>query len=185
MINDLQYIYDHLKNKHDITLTSMTAFGDRFSNDVPVLYGEREGDRFWVYQEDVIDEDFIFMVEFQKPLPSGGTEVCHTHGHYYRTEQVLWKVDLFMRTPYWYIDAHNRCSNNRPSVKKSSLCGCFYCLSIFSPDEITDWIPDSLGTARCPHCGIDAVLPDSEDYPITEEFLKDMKKVWFDTTIKP
>ena len=74
MKNDLQYIYDHLKDKHHITLTRTTAFGSLFSKDVPVLYGEREGDRFWVYQEDLIDEDFIFMVEFQKPIPSGGTE---------------------------------------------------------------------------------------------------------------
>ena len=185
MKNDLQYIYDHLKDKRNITLTRTTAFGTLFSNNVPVLYGEREGDRFWVYQEDLIDEDFIFMVEFQKPLPSGGTEVCHTHGHYLHTAQAMWAVDAFMRTPYWYIDAHQRSMNNRPNLQKSKLCGCFYCLSTFTPDEITDWIPDSLGTARCPRCGIDAVLPNSVDYPITEDFLKDMKREWFETIIKP
>ena len=184
MKNDLQYIYDHLKDKHTITLTRTSAFGDRFSSDVPVLYGERESDRFWVYQEDLIDEDFIFTVEFQKPVPSGGTEVCHTHGHYIHTSQVMWAADSFMRTPYWYIDAHSRSSNNRPILQKSRRCGCIYCLSIYYPDEINDWI-DSGYTARCPRCGIDAVLPDSEDYPITEEFLKDMKRVWFETIIKP
>ena len=185
MKNDLQYIYDHLIDKHDIILTRTTAFGDRFSNDVPVLYGEREGDRFWIYQEDLIDEDFIFMVEFQKPLPSGGTEIRHTHRYYLHTSQVMWAVDSFMRMPYWYIDAHERSSNNRQTLQKSRLCGCFYCLSIFSSDEITDWITDTLGIARCPNCGIDSVLPDSEDYPITEAFLKDMKRVWFETIIKP
>ena len=76
--------------------------------------------------------------------------------------------------------AHKYSSNHKPELEKDRICGCFYCLSIFSPDEITDWIPDSLGTARCPNCGIDSVLPDSEEYPITEDFLSEMKRIWFD-----
>ena len=119
-------------------------------------------------------------IEFQKPLPNGETEVCNTQVRYCHASQALWKIDLFMRTPYWYIDAHNKCTNNRPYLQSSKLCGCFYCLSTFSPDEITDFIPDSLGTARCPNCGIDSVLPDSEEYPLTKEFLSEMKRVWFD-----
>ena len=185
MKNDLNYVFEHLDDRHNIVLTKTSAFGYRFSIDVPVLYGERENDRFWLYQVDVIDEDFIMAVEFQKPLSNAETELRKSQVHYSHTSQVIWAIDIFMRTPYWYIDAHNKCTNNRPILQKSRLCGCFYCLSIFSSDEITDWITDTLGTARCPNCGIDSVLPDSEEYPITEEFLKDMRRVWFDTTIKP
>ena len=66
MKNDINYVYEHLDDRHNIVLTKTSAFGDRFSIDVPVLYGERENDRFWLYQVDVIDEDFIMAVEFQK-----------------------------------------------------------------------------------------------------------------------
>ena len=180
MKNDLMYIYEKLNDKHNAVLTRTSAFGKRFSIDVPVLYGERENDRFWLYQADVIDEDFVMEVEFQKPLSNAETGVCNTQVHYHHTSQVVWAIDIFMRTPYWYIDAHNRCTNNRPVLQKSRLCGCFYCLSTFTSDEITEWITDSLGTACCPNCGIDSVLPDSEEYPITEEFLSEMKRVWFD-----
>lgn len=83
-----------------------------------------------------------------------------------------------------YIEAHKFCSNNMPLLKKDSLCGCFYCLKIFNPAEIEDWIIgdspiDRLGTAICPHCGVDSVIGESSGYPITEDFLERMRKRWF------
>lgn len=77
------------------------------------------------------------------------------------------------------IHAHKFCTNNREMLKNDSVCGCFYCLRIFSPDEITDWIHDKSETARCPYCGIDSVLPKSAGYTLTKEFLKDMYDYWF------
>lgn len=77
------------------------------------------------------------------------------------------------------IQAH-RCSiNHRSKIIKDKKCGCFYCLKIFSPKEITDWIEDKNGTAICPHCGIDAVIGESSGFPLTEEFLLKMKNYWF------
>lgn len=38
------------------------------------------------------------------------------------------------------IAAHEYCTNNKDSLLGDSVCGCFYCLKIFSPTEITDWI---------------------------------------------
>ena len=77
--------------------------------------------------------------------------------------------------------AHTFSNNHKQALSVEQRCGCFYCLNIYSTDKITDWIPDSQGTARCPHCGIDSVLPDNAGYPITEGFLKDMKRRWFKT----
>ncbi len=77
------------------------------------------------------------------------------------------------------IAAHKYCENNKESLKGDSVCGCFYCLKIFSPTEITEWILDTKGTALCPYCSIDSVIGESSGYPITEEFLKKMKKHWF------
>ena len=78
------------------------------------------------------------------------------------------------------IAAHQHCTSNKKMLKKDNLCGCFYCLNIFSPKEIKDWIKDKNGlTALCPHCGIDSVIGESSGYPITEDFLKEMNKYWF------
>ena len=77
------------------------------------------------------------------------------------------------------IVAHKFCTNNREELQKDKKCGCFYCLKIFSPSEIEDWIPDTKGTARCPYCGIDSVIGEYSEFPITIEFLSEMNKYWF------
>ena len=83
-----------------------------------------------------------------------------------------------------YIEAHHACSNHKEALSKDKVCGCFYCLRIFDPALIEDWIIDDNpidrgGTAICPYCDVDAVIGKSSGYPITEEFLRGMKKVWF------
>ena len=75
-----------------------------------------------------------------------------------------------------YVDAHRLSANHRSALQKDSLCGCFYCLRIFSPENIQDWIKDMNGTALCPFCGVDAVLGESAGYPITAAFLA---QYWF------
>ena len=77
------------------------------------------------------------------------------------------------------VAAHRYCTNNRESLKKDSVCGCFYCLKIFSPTEITEWIKDANKTALCPYCEIDSVIGEGLGYPITKDFLEEMKKYWF------
>lgn len=49
---------------------------------------------------------------------------------------------------------------NKQSILNSNNCGCFYCLSIFSKDQIKFWIDDN-NTAVCPKCNVDSVLGDS------------------------
>ena len=48
---------------------------------------------------------------------------------------------------------------NEASIRASNLCGCFYCLTIFNADVITDdeliQETDGLRTVWCPKCGID------------------------------
>ncbi len=39
------------------------------------------------------------------------------------------------------LEAAHTCSqNNMRALKQDSLCGCFYCLRVFAPSEITEWI---------------------------------------------
>ena len=76
------------------------------------------------------------------------------------------------------IEAHQFCKNNKESLLNSKKCGCFYCLKIFNSNEIEDWVDGGI-TARCPHCGIDSIISENTKFPITEKFLKEMKKYWF------
>jgi hypothetical protein len=83
------------------------------------------------------------------------------------------------------LSAHNHSSSHRAEVMASEQCGCFYCFSIFGPNEITEWVDETdekagTGTtAICPHCGIDSVIGSRSGYPITRDFLEAMHKHWF------
>lgn len=76
--------------------------------------------------------------------------------------------------------AHRASFKNEESILRSTVCGCFSCLATFPPSEVA-LIPEMDGkrTAWCPYCNIDAVLGDASGYPITHEFLKEMKDEWF------
>ena len=76
------------------------------------------------------------------------------------------------------IKAHQFCKNNKDILLKDKLCGCFFCLKIFAPTEIKDWA-DENKTAICPYCGIDSIISESSKFPITKEFLEEMKEYWF------
>lgn len=75
--------------------------------------------------------------------------------------------------------AHKLSSHNRQEIAKSEACGCFYCLAVFGPSEIEEWV-DNDDTALCPRCGIDSVLGSASGFPIEKEFLRRMKVRWFD-----
>lgn len=62
---------------------------------------------------------------------------------------------------------HHASFRNEEWVRRSALCGCFYCRKTFPPSEITSWCDDNdqgPRTALCPCCGIDSVL--SEITPV-------------------
>jgi hypothetical protein len=86
--------------------------------------------------------------------------------------------------------AHKHCSNHRDEIMGSDTCGCFYCLRIFEPSEITTWAGgyidengrDTSGAepfALCPGCRIDSVVGSASGLPITKEFLTEMRRYWF------
>ena len=86
-------------------------------------------------------------------------------------------------------DAHRLCATNRKLVRASKKCGCFHCEAVFAPSSIDEWIEETQGnysmapdpfTAVCPHCGIDSVLGDACQYPVTDPaFLHAMRIHWF------
>ena len=80
------------------------------------------------------------------------------------------------------IKAHKFSFKNKDKLLQDKLCGCFCCLKIFSPDKFSDndWVvePDGEETALCPYCGVDSVISESSGYPITKEFLSEMRQYW-------
>ncbi len=77
-----------------------------------------------------------------------------------------------------HIRAHEHSIRHREEILKSDLCGCFYCLHIFSPLDVEEWC-DRGTTARCPKCLVDSVIGSASGYPITEGFLREMNRHWF------
>ncbi len=75
--------------------------------------------------------------------------------------------------------AHDASSNHRDLVARSQSCACFFCLRTFSPSQIVEWVEDVSGTAVCPYCGIDSVIPDAAGFQFTPEFLEAMQVFWF------
>ncbi len=77
------------------------------------------------------------------------------------------------------IAAHKHSSRHRSELQASESCGCFYCLAIFKPSAIERWLNEGDGTALCPKCGIDSIIRSASGYPITHEFLEQMRCYWF------
>ena len=78
--------------------------------------------------------------------------------------------------------AHLYSANHKDELQNDKKCGCFYCLSIFDPKEIQEWVDlenGGKGTALCPYCGVDSVIGESSGYPVTKEFLREMHDYWF------
>jgi|688.fasta_scaffold156103_5 hypothetical protein len=82
------------------------------------------------------------------------------------------------------VEAHKHCFNNKKEILDSDSCGCFHCLSIYSPDKIDGWLKENdvdndYGfTALC-SCGVDALIGSASNFPITIEFMQDMHERWF------
>lgn len=75
-------------------------------------------------------------------------------------------------------DIFQRSIRNREALEKADRCGCYFCETIYSPKEINDWA-DNGETAICPHCNIDAVVAETDDFKVTEQILSEGKEEWF------
>ena len=76
------------------------------------------------------------------------------------------------------INSHQDSIDHEQQIRASAQCGCFYCLEIFPSSNIQDWT-DNGTTAICPHCGIDAVIAETNERKISKAFLQQMNTKWF------
>ena len=87
-MNDIELIYDKLKDKYDLVLTSTMALDDGYTIDVPVICGASEKGRFDLYKDESVGL-FVFSVAPEK------TEK-HWHTHAIDMEGAIRLVDGFM-----------------------------------------------------------------------------------------
>lgn len=78
------------------------------------------------------------------------------------------------------IAAHKFSSQHRRElIAGGVICGCFHCCKTFDPSLIDEWVDENESgvgqTAMCPLCGIDSVIGSCSGFPITTEFLTNMK----------
>lgn len=68
----------------------------------------------------------------------------------------------------------------RDEIEASEMCGCFFCLKTFPPDEIKEWVDVGDVTPLCPRCDIDSVLGTKSGFPTTDaDFLTQMRNHFF------
>lgn len=75
-------------------------------------------------------------------------------------------------------ELHKLSFKNKHKVEKSDEAGCFYCLEVFKGTDVDQWVDDG-ETATCPNCGIDSVVPISQEYGVEEGDLKRLKEGYF------
>jgi predicted esterase YcpF (UPF0227 family) len=78
--------------------------------------------------------------------------------------------------------AHMYSIYNESSIKKSHMCGCFYCGKVFPSELVEDFaieFSENGDTGICPYCMIDSVLAGADWKDLSPEFLKKMKEYWF------
>ena len=91
-MNEIQRIYDRLKDIYPLTLTTTLALNDGSTIDVPVIRGTAEGGRFDLYKEDEDSGLFVFSVEFY----GKDDDDKYTHGHPYDADEAVKYIEDFM-----------------------------------------------------------------------------------------
>jgi hypothetical protein len=74
---------------------------------------------------------------------------------------------------------HKKCINNKSNIDDETVCGCFYCETIFQGDQVSNYI-DEGQTALCPNCNIDSVIASDKKDTVSQPLLKAMKSKYFD-----
>jgi hypothetical protein len=119
--------------------------------------------------------DVVAITRPYKPLqPPSGTVLG-------RSDQMDWEAQheaRVARFPAAVREAHKHSSCHRAELLASELCGCFSCMAVYPPNDITDWVDDGQ-TALCARCGIDSVIGTSSGFPITVDFLEEMNRHFF------
>ncbi len=67
---------------------------------------------------------------------------------------------------------------NREVLSEIDFCYCAYCKRKIKTVEIEEWTDDTL-TAICPHCKVDAIIPDTKENDINKDKLEKIHNFLF------
>jgi hypothetical protein len=73
---------------------------------------------------------------------------------------------------------HKKSINNKSNIDSETLCGCFYCETIFLGDKVSNYI-DEGQTALCPICNVDSVIASDKKEIVNQSILKAMHSKYF------
>jgi len=63
---------------------------------------------------------------------------------------------------------------NFNEIKKSSKCGCYFCIRVQDSKDVVDFCDDGT-TGLCPNCGVDSLLPNETNL----DTLAELNEKWF------
>ena len=101
-MNDIELIFQSVKDDTRLSLTNTFAFDVGFTWDVPVIYGEKnEQEKFWLYVDENVREpqgyEFVFLVEYEERILFKKHPVkSYNHGHIQTVEQAIEYIENFM-----------------------------------------------------------------------------------------
>ena len=65
---------------------------------------------------------------------------------------------------------------NEQRLRLAHRAGCYGCKGIFLTSEIVNWCDkEPFRTAECPRCHLDSVVPESSEFVLTPELMKQMQ----------
>ena len=109
-MNDIEIIYEAVKDKYDLVLTNSLALDDGFTWNVPIICGKTEIGRFWLYADgDVLEPrglEFVFSVdaEYEKQTLFGKKTVKYrNHWHPQTIEEAIEDINEFMSGIHRYL----------------------------------------------------------------------------------
>jgi len=89
-------------------------------------------------------------------------------------------IDSYVLVKKALNSIHAHSFKNRDEIKKSLVCHCFQCKGVFASGAVTSW-SDGDRTAKCPECGIGAVIGDASGYVMTDPLIDAMHTFWFES----
>ena len=88
-MKDISYIYNIVKDKYPLLLTTTFALDDGYTIDVPVIRGETSGGRFDLY---ITEGLYVFSIEFF----DRDSNDTYTHLHPVDVENAVEYINKFM-----------------------------------------------------------------------------------------
>lgn len=105
-MNELELIYDRLKDRFPLVLTNTLALDEGFTIDTAVLFGQNHlGAKMFLYKEEEDWDEFVFSEDFsemENPILISGHP--STHGHPQSAEEAFEYTIKFMegKEGFWY-----------------------------------------------------------------------------------